>query len=333
MADPMLSAIANLTDENRLRYSVSLVTQGKNQFYTLTIPSDVLAETCVVTTRKENAKDGFQRELDETRALEIAHYIDQGGTIPSSIILSAQPDAQLAIVGKGKTLEFTKTQGAFLILDGQHRVYGFSKATTALRVPVVIYNGLTRKDESRLFIDINTKQRPVSSQLLLDIKQLAEIETEAEVILRDIFDMFKDQIGSALSGLMSPAESARGKISRVTFNAGVKPLLSYFTGRDPTQIYSILNAYFSAITSELGNKTDVSVITKATTFKAFCGLFPAVVQRVSDRFNSTYDADNFQKILAPIFQNLQIKKLTNPGTSWINLASFLEEKLRSRLVI
>ena len=32
---------------------------------------------------------------------------------------------------------------AFLILDGQHRVYGFSLAKTSLRVPVVIYNNLT----------------------------------------------------------------------------------------------------------------------------------------------------------------------------------------------
>lgn len=102
--------------------------------------------------------------MDDKRAHQIAEYIDTGlGTIPSSIVLSAQPEAKLKIVGGGKTLEFQKTQKAFLILDGQHRVYGFSFAKTALRVPGVIYNGLSRRDESRLFIDINTKQRPVSS--------------------------------------------------------------------------------------------------------------------------------------------------------------------------
>ena len=37
----------------RLRYSVSLVRQGNHSFYTLTMPSDVLARTCVVSTRKE----------------------------------------------------------------------------------------------------------------------------------------------------------------------------------------------------------------------------------------------------------------------------------------
>jgi len=153
------------TPTGRLRYSVSLVRQGDYQFYTLTMPSEVLARTCTVSTRDEDPIKGFQRELDKKRADEIAHYIDEGlGTIPNSVVLSAQPAAELRVIGRGKTLEFNDTPAAFLILDGQHRVYGFSKTRKSLRVPVVVYNGLTRQQESRLFIDINTKQRPVPSQ-------------------------------------------------------------------------------------------------------------------------------------------------------------------------
>src|SRR5713226_8065804 len=121
------------TDERRelLRYSVSLVTQGNHRFYTLTMPSDVLARTCFVTTRDKDPKKGFQRVLDRDRAQQIAEYIDNGfGTIPSSIVLSAQPEAGLKVIGRGKTIEFLDTQKAFLILDGQHRVYGFSLAKT-----------------------------------------------------------------------------------------------------------------------------------------------------------------------------------------------------------
>jgi hypothetical protein len=68
------------------RYSVSLVTQGNHRFYTLTMPSEVLANTCYVTTRDEDPKKGFQRVLDSNRAQQIADYIDMGfGTIPTSI--------------------------------------------------------------------------------------------------------------------------------------------------------------------------------------------------------------------------------------------------------
>ena len=325
---------ADFADENRLRYSVSLVSQGRHQFYTLTMPSDVLAKTCVVTNRKEDPIEGFQRELDQRRAKEIAHYIDEElGTIPSSIVLSAQQAANLRIVGRGKTLEFSNVPGAFLILDGQHRVFGFSLAKTALRVPVVIYNGLTRREETRLFIDINTKQKPVPSQLLLDIKRLADIESESEELLRDIFDEFSETPTSAIYGLMSPAEAARNKITRVTFNHAVRPLLSLFSGRTSNEIFVILNAYLLACRVEIGKKTAEPLLRKPVVFRAFMAIFKGVAQRAKDRFNGAYTEENFQELISPIFQNMQIKKLEKPGTSWASLRDYLEKRLASKLTL
>ncbi|WP_099649318.1 DGQHR domain-containing protein [Paracoccus yeei] len=176
--------------------------------------------------------------------------------MPNSIVLSAQSVADLKVVGRGKTLEFNRSPGAFLILDGQHRVYGFSKAKTTLRVPVVIYNGLSRREENRLFIDINTKQKPVPSQLLLDIKQLAETESESEEILREVFDLFHNEADSALSGYMSPATAAKSKITRVTFNNGLSPLLQLFTSRGSDEVYQIINSYLKAVSSEISKKND-----------------------------------------------------------------------------
>ena len=51
--------------------------------------------------------DGFQRMLDKDRAKEIADYIDSGrGSIPNSIVLSAQEKAKMVVDGKKKTLSF-----------------------------------------------------------------------------------------------------------------------------------------------------------------------------------------------------------------------------------
>ncbi len=334
MATLPQAGVADFEDENRLRYSVSLVTQGRHQFYTLTMPSEVLAQTCIVTTRKEDPAEGFQRELDRKRAMEIAHYIDEElGTIPSSIVLSAQSSAELRIVGRGKTLEFTNSPGAFLILDGQHRVYGFSLAKTGLRVPVVIYNGLSRREETRLFIDINTKQKPVPSQLLLDIKQLADIESESEDLLRATFDRFHLKPKSALNGYMSPSEAAKNKITRVTFNHAMRPLLPLFSGRTDDEIYKIVNAYLTAVSSEVLKKTTDPLLNKPVVFRAFMALFKSVAQRVVDKFGSDYSAANFQTIIGPIFQNMQIKKLEKPGTSWAALREYFDKRLASKLTL
>jgi DGQHR domain-containing protein len=318
----------------RLRYSVSLVRQGSHGFYTLTMPSDVLARTCIVTTRKDDQIGGFQRTLDEKRASEIAQYIDNGmGTIPNSIVLSAQPAAELKIIGRGKTLEFSDRPGAFLILDGQHRVYGFSLAKTPLRVPVVIYNGLSRREETRLFIDINTKQRPVPPQLLLDIKRLAEIEDGSETTLREIFDRFHGDLASALAGLMAPFESQANRITRVTFNSAVKPLLELFAGREVHEIYAILNNYLTAISAAVSRKTAEPLLGKPVVFRAFLGLFPAVAQRVSDRYSGNYSPQNFSELIDPIFANMSIKRLESPGPSWTALKEYLEKRLRSKLTL
>ena len=214
------------------RFTFSLITQGKYRFYSLTIYSDLLAKICFVSTKDKDPEKGFQRVLDKKRAQEIASYIDSGlGTVPNSIILSAQPEANLQIIKDGKILQFTETPNSFLVLDGQHRIYGFSMAKSKLRVPVVIYNNLSRQEESRLFIDINTKQRPVSNELLLDIKRIADYETDSEHTIMEIYDLFNKRTDSPLLGLMSPSKKSNNKLTRVTFNAALTPLFELFKDR------------------------------------------------------------------------------------------------------
>jgi DGQHR domain-containing protein len=140
---------AEATDlAGRASFTASLLIQTRHRFYTLSMPSDVLAETCMVEPRYENPAEGFQRALDLKRAQDIAAYIDSNlGTIPSSIVLSAQPEANLQYNRPNRTLSFDLNPRSFLILDGQHRAYGFRLAESRIRVPVVIYNGLTHFDE------------------------------------------------------------------------------------------------------------------------------------------------------------------------------------------
>ena len=317
-----------------LRYSVSLVTQGTHRFYTLTMPSDVLAETTFVTNRFEDPQEGFQRLLDRDRAADIAKYIDEGlGTIPNSIVLSAQPDAHLRVIGRGKTLEFQRTAKAFLILDGQHRVYGFSIAKTSLRVPVVIFNGLTRKDESRLFIDINTRQRPVPNELLLDIKKLAEYESETEQMMGEIFDLFQNTPGSPLAALLSPASRTSGRISRVTFNAAVKPLLPAFQGSSSETIFGALSAYLAAFVAASDRHGGASAITNPTVFRAVLLLFQDVAQRVKDRYDRSYNSDHFHTVLRPLFSRLPSTALSRPGNSYKELYDSMARALRTSFTL
>ena len=305
-----------------LRYSVSLVTQGKQRFYTLTMPSDILAQTCFVTTREEDPDEGFQRTLSLERANQIAEYIDSGlGTIPSSIVLSAQPDAELKDIGKGKTIEFLPNRKSFLVIDGQHRVYGFAKAKTRLRVPVVIYNGLSKRDESRLFIDINTKQKPVPNELLLDIKKLAEYENDAEQLFGEVYDLFHESPSSPLFGLTSPISRMEGKISRVTFNAALKPLLKVFRSAESEEVYEVISAYIRSLKGLLDSRKVPKVLTNPIFFRAVMVLFPDIGGRLKDK-DKAYTTDNFTDILEPIFDRVPKSSFTKPRSVSALLDSF-----------
>jgi DGQHR domain-containing protein len=276
----------------------------------------------------------FKRLLDKNRAQQIADYIDTGfGTIPTSIVLSAQPEANLRVLGRGKTVEFSDVHKAFLILDRQHRVYGFSLAKSELRVPVVIYNGLSRRDELRLFIDINTKQKPVPNELLLDIRKLAEYQEDTETLLGQIYDAFYSESDSPLLGLLSPSRRQSGKISRVTFNRALKPNIEVFGSTDTHDIYVAPSAYVRAFMAGLKELKVENTVTNPTVFRAVMLLFPEVGQRVVDKFGKNYSSDNFLSILSPLFARIKAATFKNPGGNAETLRKYMSNTMKSQFTL
>jgi DGQHR domain-containing protein len=305
------------------RESVSavLITQGDRKFYTLTLESDILAQICVATSRSEDPEVGFQRTLDQKRAKSIRDYIEHGGVIPGSIVLSAQDIANIFYDSKKKTIQFDLTPGAFLIIDGQHRVYGFKLSTKKLRVPVVIFSGLSKRDEARLFIDINTLQKSVPNELLLDIKKLAETETETETQTNLIFDHYDTTSTCYLFGLLSPREKAQDKITRATFLAAFKPLIKQYSQINLDRLAQIFDAYLQGFASIVPQGVDFrQYVAKPVIFRGVAAVFPLVARLVGFKHNKLYTAANFEETLKPI-RSLKRTVFTHPGSSHKALAS------------
>lgn len=290
---------------NRLAvsYPCLVLTQNKHRFFLTSIPVSDLFSHCFVSSRKEDNISGFQRELSENRANDIATYLNQGmGSIPTNIVLSAQEDAEITYNAKNKSISFGRTQRAFLVLDGQHRLWGYQicheRFGKDLRVPVSIYENLNRAEETRLFIDINTKQVGVPAALLLDIKQLAQIEGERDGILRDLFDGIRKNPKLKFSSLMSPAKSVKGKISRVTFNRAVGQALdsSVLQGLDNKKRISLLSNYIEAFERALD---DQNLLTRSAFLEAIFDVFEqAVRQALLTHKNAK--PDSLEKVIRPI---------------------------------
>lgn len=292
-------------------YPALLLTQNEHRFYFATIPIDDLFAYCYVARRDEDTERGFQRTLSQERAESIAQYLASGtGSIPSNIVLSAQEVAELKYDSRTKSISFQRNKNSFLVLDGQHRLWGYSKCKTRHRVPVAIYDGLTRTEEARLFIDINTNQKGVPAALLLDIKRLAERENDQEQRLRELFDQLGSDSRSALAGKLSNLKSVSGKISRVTFNRSVGGVLSAGTFAFMTKEsqYQLIRNFINAIDAELDDKT---LLVRSSFFEAIFELMDEVVRLAKSRFSDVKQV-SLQQALAPAvkidFTKLDVSK-------------------------
>ncbi len=148
---------------------------------------------------KREKEDGYQREPDKQRVMEIAGYVEgklriEETILPGSVILNirqkgtidfdpAYPESQ-----KDKTIQpgkiFIPDEALpFCEVDGQHRIRGLIEAYRELKskkddkfeeiksypVPFTIIEGLDRPAEAMQFVVINTTQKKVDPALVLRI--------------------------------------------------------------------------------------------------------------------------------------------------------------------
>ncbi len=284
-----------------VKFNALECTQNNQTFLLTILPNDILKEVCFVSRRDEDPIKGFQRSLNESRARDIAKYLDNlNGVIPSALILSAQPNAKLNYDKKSSQIRFETHQNSFMVLDGQHRLYGLIKAEKTYQMPVIIFNDLNATKEVTLFIDINTTQKGVPTTLLLDIKNLSGRETKKEDLQRQLFD--KLNTDSVLAGLLSPAKSKVGKITRVSFNQATNELFEngFFHNKDIETIFrGVKNFLQAAEIVFMNSKSEKAKLTNSILFRAIFAIFNEVVDKCLRNY-SDFKVESIVNILDPI---------------------------------
>jgi len=165
-------------------------------------------------------------------------------------------------------------------------------------VPVAIYSGLTRAEEAKLFIDINTTQRGVPVALLLDIKQIAEMESNREQLLREYFDRLNKDPKSPLVGKLSAAKSLKGRISRVTFNRAVASALSsgVLLDADADFRYRLILNYLNAFDAESADKR---LLVRSVYFEGIMEVLDEVVRSTIALYGNAKQ-ESLQKVVRPL---------------------------------
>ncbi len=152
--------------------------------YSFSIEPEVLLKIGFVLHRTDSsmqAFDSYQRMVKKPRIKEIEKYINGGGFFPNSIIINFNTEKPLRF-DEVQTCEHcsqsdlcilhlpNQYHSAFII-DGQHRLYGYGNTEWKSKntIPVVAFENLPEKEQTRTFIDINNKQKSVSKNLLMTL--------------------------------------------------------------------------------------------------------------------------------------------------------------------
>ena len=273
-----------------LRKSVSAIecSQNGKKFILTTLNSKVLKEMCFVSRKKEDPLKGFQRLLNKKRARDIATYLDkENGIIPSVLVISAQDNTRIRYDNSTLKLSFEIVEEGFLVIDGQHRLYGLVEAENDYDMPVVLFSDLKTTDEVKLFIDINTTQKGVPSALILDIKNQAGTETKIEERQRELFNKINEE--SVIAGYLLANESKAGKISRTVFNGSTRYIFenSAVSEMGDDIIYQTIKNYLEAVDHvfKMSGSKDAR-ITKTVLFKSVMTIFNEICEKCLIKYNN-----------------------------------------------
>lgn len=161
---------------------------GEKEYFLFSIePSTLLKIGFVLHRTKVNDSMAptYQRLLVPKRLKGITKFIDDGGYFPNSIIInfslsSAEREITFDPIHKEKNsnaefglLNIPNAYGIAYIIDGQHRVYGYSnsKQKDFHTIPVVAFRGMSSEEQLKIFMEINENQKSVSKNLRIDLEE------------------------------------------------------------------------------------------------------------------------------------------------------------------
>ena len=160
---------------------------GGQVYYSFAIEPENLLKIAYVLHRTDANQDmmpTYQRLIKRDRLKGIQDFVDSGGFFPNSIIVSIDTKHK----GKKLQFDFADLRGdtdttrigilhlpqhykTAYIIDGQHRLYGYSDSQYADKdvIPVIAFENLEQEKQVELFMQINENQKTVSKNLQITL--------------------------------------------------------------------------------------------------------------------------------------------------------------------
>lgn len=157
-------------------------------FYSFVCTPRNLLRIAFVNHQALNHPDGkpaYQRMISSSRIKEIGEYISRGGYFPTNIIVNFTVQPKFDLISNKENVDdrikfgwisLPQTYRSAWIIDGQHRLFGYSYLEGSHlddSLFVLAFERMDTRKEADLFITINHKQKSVPKSLLVSL--LADI--------------------------------------------------------------------------------------------------------------------------------------------------------------
>lgn len=213
---------------------------GGHEYYEFSIEPEKLLKIGYVLHRSEankNMMPTYQRIIKRKRLKEVQSFINDGGYFPNSIIISIDsggrklqfdesPTKLDDSISKIGVLHLPKRYHSAYIIDGQHRLYGYSDSEYANSnsIPIVAFVDLERSEQLKLFMDINENQKSVSKTLRITLNSDMLWDSPNQNERRDairskIAQMCGEEQSSPLLGRVVIGEDEKNNIKCITIQA------------------------------------------------------------------------------------------------------------------
>jgi len=156
---------------------------GGKPFYCFVTTPRHLLKLSFVNHRSLNDPEGapsYQRLVSRSRMRDIGEFIKGGGYFPNNLLINFTRSVRFDMIAKDEDAGVTFGQlylpdryRSAWIIDGQHRLYGFSPIDDKYldqNVIVVAFEKLPKAEEANLFVTINHEQKSVPKHLLDDLE-------------------------------------------------------------------------------------------------------------------------------------------------------------------
>ena len=219
-------------DENKKYKYISTEINGIT-IYTLVMSVKDLANISYVAVRGKDTEEGaVQRVLNRQRIMSIKNYVLDDNLFVNTFVVNWTYTKSLPIITETE-IELPILYGAAQLIDGQHRLEGIKAAMAEnpdlanKTIIVSLAINLETKDAAKIFLNINSEQKPVPKSLIYDLYGVTDEDRNYAINrAEDIARILNEDINSPFYNVIKYPGAPRGK-GKLDLSTVVNALKSY----------------------------------------------------------------------------------------------------------